>query len=82
MTLNLKECLDNLDIEVDSNAETTGALKEDAFFFHSTMTLCTGLGTSLLNRTNFPPMTLDFMQAAADPGSGVTVYSSDAIEIS
>ena len=32
MTLNLKECLDNLAIEVDSNAETTGALKEDAFF--------------------------------------------------
>ena len=32
MSLNLKECLDNLAIEVDSNAETTGALKEDAFF--------------------------------------------------
>ena len=32
MMLNLKEFLDNLSFEVDSNAETTGALKEDSFF--------------------------------------------------
>ena len=32
MMLNLKECLDNLAFEVDSNAETTGALREDSFF--------------------------------------------------
>ena len=29
MQLNLKECLESLSLEISSNAETTGSLRED-----------------------------------------------------
>ena len=32
MTLTPKECFDNFALEVVSNAETTGSLREDSFF--------------------------------------------------
>ncbi len=32
MQLNLKECLESLSLEISSNAESTGSLREDSFF--------------------------------------------------